>query len=167
MFSFLTILKQSRVLFHQRFIPSRSFAGRIVKRGTGKSLKSPPVPKDPWQEVKDPSSGLTYWWNTATDETTQLGSPRPTLNAMANVPPPSVPAPADSAAAPAGGMMSGLGRVVAEGFAFGVGSSIAHHAVGSMFGGSSGSSDSGAASPMDSSSSSGGDDDFDSDSWDI
>lgn len=32
--------------------------------------------------------------------------------------------------------MSGLGRVVAEGFAFGVGSSVAHGIVGSMFGGS-------------------------------
>ena len=49
--------------------------------------------------------------------------------------------------------MSGLGGVVAQGFAFGVGSSVAHAAVGSMFGGSS-SSDSGAGDA-------GGGDDFD------
>ena len=42
-----------------------------------------------------------------------------------------------------GGMMSGLGGMVAQGMAFGAGSSIAHHAVGSMFGGSGSGSDSG------------------------
>ena len=34
-------------------------------------------------------------------------------------------------------MMGSLGSVVAEGFAFGTGSAIAHRAVGSLFGGSS------------------------------
>ncbi|KAF0716649.1 Aste57867_2733 [Aphanomyces stellatus] len=49
--------------------------------------------------------------------------------------PPAVP---DQTQASNGGMLSELGRTVAEGFAFGVGSSIAHNAVNSiasMFGG--------------------------------
>lgn len=30
-----------------------------------------------WQEVTDPRSGLTYWWNRSTDETTHVGAPKP------------------------------------------------------------------------------------------
>jgi len=30
-----------------------------------------------WQEVTDPSSGLTYWWNRSTNETTHAGAPKP------------------------------------------------------------------------------------------
>ena len=69
-----------------------------------------------------------YWWNTQTDEVTQVGAPKPMVQAqdpnsqVAGVPPPAEP-PA------AGGVGGGLGRVVAEGMAFGVGSSMAHRAV--------------------------------------
>jgi hypothetical protein len=94
--------------------------------------------------VVDKQSGQIYYWNTVTDETTPLGAPKPT-GASANDLAPQQPQ-------QSGGMMSGLGRVVAEGFAFGVGSSVAHGIVGSMFGGSH---DSGGDA------SSGGDDSFD------
>lgn len=34
--------------------------------------------KYPWKSVADPKgSGLAYWWNTETQETTALGAPRP------------------------------------------------------------------------------------------
>jgi hypothetical protein len=97
---------------------------------------------DPWTEVKDEASGMTYWWNQKTDETTHLGAPKPTLIAnnnsqtAAQVPPPQQQD---------GGMMSGLGGMVAQGFAFGVGSSIARSAVNSIFdsGGDSGGGDDG------------------------
>lgn len=78
---------------------------------------------DPWTEVKDPKSGQIYYWNQSTNETTALGAPKP------------------SAVAPQESMASTLGRTVAEGFAFGVGSSIARSVVGSMFGGFGGSDD--------------------------
>jgi hypothetical protein len=93
--------------------------------------------------VKDEASGKIYYWNTTTDETTALGEPRPAA--------PSVQQQAGQPeAAP------GLGRVMAEGMAFGVGSAVANQvvgsAMGSMFGGSdSSSNDSGG----------GGDDDYD------
>ena len=90
--------------------------------------KRPPAPKveesieeDPWKEVRDEATGQTYWWNTATDETTALGEPKPTNTAPG---PSGVPPPAPQQQQQ-GGMMSGLGGVMAEGFAFGVGSSIA------------------------------------------
>lgn len=39
---------------------------------------APVTVKYPWVEVKDPKgSGLSYWWNTETHETTGLGSSRP------------------------------------------------------------------------------------------
>lgn len=136
---------------------SRTFAGR-VKSGSGRSKKpSPPISiDDAWKEVKDPESGQIYFWNTVTNQTTALGEPKPT----SSVPGPSnssVPAPAPPQQS--GGMMSGLGGVVAEGFAFGVGSSLARHAVGSLFGGSSSSSSSNSLEDNSS--------DSDGDSWDI
>jgi len=30
-----------------------------------------------WTEVKDENSGLTYWWNEETDETTEVGAAKP------------------------------------------------------------------------------------------
>lgn len=84
---------------------------------------------DPWVEVKDEHSGQIYYWNTVTDETTAIGEPKP--SAIRSGPPGPAPAPHEGG----GGMMSGLGGVVAQGFAFGVGSSVAHGLVGSMFGG--------------------------------
>ncbi len=125
------------------FSTRSSGRGRKVSRGRksgdgedgeGSALSVPPpspVPLDPadaWTEVRDKNSGMIYWWNTVTNETTALGAPRPTgPSALAQ------PMPQQQ-----GGMMSGLGRVVAEGFAFGTGSAIAHNVVGNLFGGSSG-----------------------------
>jgi hypothetical protein len=72
-------------------------------------------------------------------------APRPGSVPAASAPPPAAPAPAPAPGG--GGMMSGLGGVMAEGFAFGVGSSIARNVVGSFFnsghGGDSGGGDSG------------------------
>ena len=58
---------------------------------------------------------------------------RPTASndAVAPAPGSPPPAPAGAAAPPA----QSLGSIVAEGFSFGIGSSIAHHMVGSLFGG--------------------------------
>ena len=97
-------------------------------------------------DVVDKPSGQIYYWNTATNETTSLGAPKPTG--------PTALGPATYAAPPqqSGGIMSGLGGVVAQGMAFGVGSSIAHSVVGSMFGGGHSHSSGGDA---------GGDDSFD------
>ena len=108
---------------------------RIIKRSdpsTVPAVAGPPPPSpsndDPWMEVTDKSSGLKYFWNTQTNETTALGAPKPG------------PSTAAVNSSSGSGVMGGLGRVVAEGFAFGVGSSVAHGLVGSMFGGSSHSS---------------------------
>eukprot|EP01035_Chromulina_nebulosa_P019085 gene19085-24912_t len=116
----------------------RGLAGRR-KIPTGKGLKAvvpPPLinEQDVWTEVKH-ESGQTYWWNTVTNETTSLGSPKPQAVVPVNSAMPPAPAPIQS-----GGIMSGLGGVVAEGFAFGIGSSLARHAVGSILGSGSSSS---------------------------
>ena len=37
-----------------------------------------PIWPDPWEEVRDPSSGQIYWWNPTTNETTAVGAPKPT-----------------------------------------------------------------------------------------
>ncbi|CAE8666568.1 unnamed protein product, partial [Polarella glacialis] len=77
------------------------------------ALGAPKPGPDRWQEVKDPSSGQAYWWNKETNQTTAIGAAKP-----------SSLAPAAQAAAPAttGG---GLGSALADGMAWGVGTSIA------------------------------------------
>eukprot|EP00605_Chrysophyceae_sp_TOSAG23-4_P002965 GSChrysophyteH1.ASY1.ANO1.3267.1 assembled CDS len=125
---------------------SRRGGGRRRGRAgsDGSSIaKTPPPPAnaaDPWVEVKD-ERGQIYYWNTETDETTAVGEPRPTGMTAAQ--------------APQGGAMAGFAGMVAQGMAFGTGSSLAHHAIGSLFGGGD---DSGGSDDA-----SGGDDG----SWDI
>ena len=80
---------------------------------------------DPWTPVKDRESGLVYWWNTKTDETTAIGSPKPYAEGSQLAPQ------QDQQAKP-----SFLG-MVAEGVAFGTGMHLAGRAVSSMFGGTS------------------------------
>ena len=90
---------------------------KIVKgvRSTLPRITSTPPPaslsiEDSWVEVVDKSSGSKYFWNTITNETTELGAQKPTgSTAIA------------TEVNKGGSMMGGLGRVVAEGFAFGVG----------------------------------------------
>ena len=133
---------------------TRSFAvgsrSRSRSGGLRKTKTAPPpavTPELAWKPVLDQPSGLYYYWNTITDETTHVGAENPALaysqsgsgNAVAN----------QSQQQQGGGMMSGLGGVVAQGMAFGVGSSIAHHAVGSIMGGMGGGSDSGGSSGSD------------------
>jgi hypothetical protein len=108
-----------------------------------------PVPLDPadaWTEVQDKPSGMIYWWNTVTNETTALGVPKPMGSTAL----------AQPMQQQQGGMGGGLGSVLAQGFAFGTGSAVAHNVIGSMFGGSSHD----APSTNDASDSSG-------DSWDV
>eukprot|EP01032_Pedospumella_encystans_P009369 gene9369-11030_t len=63
-------------------------------------------------------------------------APPPAHHAPAPAPAPHAPAPSSGG----GGMLSGLGSTMAQGFAFGTGSALAREAVGSIFGGSSSSS---------------------------
>lgn len=104
--------------------------GRKGVKATSDSELAVPPPavvsvEEAWTPVTDKASGLIYYWNTQTNETTALGAPHPAslANAQAQQP----------------GMMSGLGSVMAQGFAFGTGSAIAHSVVGSFFGGGGGS----------------------------
>ena len=95
------------------------------------------VEKPAWEPVEH--EGQVYWWNVQTDETTAVGEACPALT-----PPPGQVAPQQPTQGgimgqqPQGGSaMSGLGGVMAQGMAFGAGSSMAHAAIGSMMGGGS------------------------------
>jgi len=108
-----------------------------------------------WQAVTDEATGGIYYWNTMTNEVTHVGAEHPVVAAQQ---PQGQQAGGVMSPQPAagGGMMSGLGGVMAQGMAFGVGSSIAHHAVGSMMGGGGSQAE---APPQDT----GGGGDFDGD----
>jgi len=107
-----------------------------ISRDNNNSLikaRSPPPPKlrldDAWVEVRDEQSGKMYWWNQVSNETTALDAPKP-MGPVANIPQGQVAMPQPQSFA----------GMVAEGFSWGVGMSLARHAVGSvmsMFGGSS------------------------------
>jgi hypothetical protein len=139
-------------------VPQRGFAkaptGRKVVSRSPKArsgaITAPPTAAlsiaDSWVAVDDKAGGK-YYWNTVTNETTELGAPKPTGETAL----------APAGAAQGGGIMAGVGGMVAQGFAFGVGSSVAHSVVGSLFGGGGG-GDSGGD---------GGGDGGDGGSWDV
>jgi hypothetical protein len=80
--------------------------------------------------VTDKATGQIYYWNTVTNETTALGAPKPIgPTALGPTLPPQQPS-----------RLGTFGSIVAEGMAFGVGSSIARHTVGALFGGFGGGS---------------------------
>lgn len=93
---------------------SKSIKG--VRSTLPRTITPPPASvsiEDAWVEVVDKPSGSKYFWNTVTNETTELGAPKPTTGSNAGI--------TTEANKGGGSMMGGLGRVVAEGFAFGVG----------------------------------------------
>jgi hypothetical protein len=119
---------------------SSSSAGKKLRGQVNIKQRTRTVPlaiADPWTEVKDEASGLTYWWNQQTDETTHVGAPKPTLVTNNSQTPANVPPPQQQQ----GSMVSDLGGMVAQGFAFGVGSSLARSAVNSLFDSGSGGGD--------------------------
>jgi hypothetical protein len=130
------------------------------KTRSGSNNKTAPPPaaiavEDSWVGVKDVSSGQIYWWNQVTDETTQLGAPKPTSSSAISDQTQQGVVPIGGQQQQSGGMMSGLGGVMAQGMAFGVGSSVAHSVMGNMFGGSGGSA------PVDDDGGGGGGDEWD------
>ena len=75
--------------------------------------------EDPWVEVKDKESGLVYYWNQSTNETTALGDPKPTGD--------HAPVQQQSGGQP------GLGDTLKQGVAIGAGVGIAHAVIGSIW----------------------------------
>lgn len=161
-----TSAKIARCLCQSTTVATRSFALKrtTTRRPVKRASAAPPPPAlSPalaWEPVKDPATGQFYYWNTVTNETTHVGAPNPALVAQGSG------ASTNVAQQQQGGSGApGLGSVMAQGMAFGVGSSIAHHAVGSLMGGGShghsgggGAAEQQLAPPMDD-----GGGDFDSD----
>jgi hypothetical protein len=122
---------------YSREMSSRSRRGAASRRPPSRSGVPKPalLPEQAWVEVPDQASGLTYWWNQQTNETTHVGAPKPTGATALAVPPPQ-----NLAQPQVADQQPSLGRIMAEGLAFGTGSAVAHRAVGSLFGGNSSSS---------------------------
>ena len=96
------------------------------------------VEKPAWEPVE--ANGGVYWWNIDTDETTAIGEPCPALQQQPGQGGQLQQQQGFALGQPqqqGGGMMSGLGQTMAQGMAFGAGSSVAHSVMGSMFGGGS------------------------------
>jgi hypothetical protein len=93
--------------------------------------------------VRDKATGLVYYWNTQTDETTALGAPKPIVGALAANP-----------------ERPGFMSMVAEGMAFGTGMHLAGRAVSSILGG-------GSSAGEGASGGGGGDDGGGDDEWDV
>jgi WW domain len=135
-FSATATLRKKYFSNNVQHISSKSGSGRRVIKSAPSAkktgiVKAPPAATDPWVEVLDSKSGQVYFWNQKTDETTALGAPKPTLQNS------TVATQTNTAVTEAGtqpSMVSGLGAVVVQGFAFGVGSSIARSVVGSILG---------------------------------
>ena len=56
---------------------TREYAKGRIRGRRGAVRAAPPPADDPWEEVRDESTGQTYWWNVQTNETTALGAPKP------------------------------------------------------------------------------------------
>ena len=92
------------------------------------------VEKPAWEPVE--AQGGIYWWNIDTDETTAIGEPCPALQQQPGQGGQLQQQQGFALGQPqqqqGGGMMSGLGQTMAQGMAFGAGSSVAHSVMGSM-----------------------------------
>lgn len=119
--------------------------------------RAPPPPlqtvEEMWEEVIDERSGKKYYWNTISDETTGLDAKKPTTFSVID---PTMPVPTmrgDVGAPPpqrtqgryedglsaesrggAGSVVGGFGSMIAQGAAWGMGSSLGHRAIGGIFG---------------------------------
>ena len=61
---------------HARDADPRVRKGSHPRSARGGARRAAPA-DDPWEEVRDESTGQTYWWNVQTNETTALGAPKP------------------------------------------------------------------------------------------
>lgn len=119
--------------------------------------RAPPPPlqtvEEMWEEVIDERTGKKYYWNTISDETTGLDAKKPTTFSVID---PTMPVPTmrgDVGAPPpqrtqgryedglsaesrggAGSVVGGFGSMIAQGAAWGMGSSLGHRAIGGIFG---------------------------------
>ena len=122
-------------------------AREISTSASRSTSRRPPPPASAsasavWEPVVDERTGKTYWWNVETDETTDVDAPRPKTYSVID---PTMPAPIRSAGAPppdryddragGGSVVGGLGSMMAQGAAWGMGSSLGHRVMGGMFGG--------------------------------
>ncbi|KAK3284009.1 hypothetical protein CYMTET_8319 [Cymbomonas tetramitiformis] len=104
---------------------SRRTADRTVAKATSVAVQE----TDEWTPVSDKATGLVYYWNQKTNETTALGEPKPGAEGRVSV------------VQEAQGSPS-LGSTIVSGLGFGVGigagQAIVGGAINSVFGGSGG-----------------------------